>query len=220
MTTDLTTNLCGFIRAASGKSSPNSTPAEFWEGLSAFVVNRIADDWDATTRRYQRGRQEHYFSAEFLEGRALLNNLVNLGMLDEVAVAVKDCGQDLSDVLEAEHDAALGNGGLGRLAACFLDSCATLDLPVTGYGILYRYGLFRQTIDNGFQNEHPDPWMEEGYPFVIRREEQAKYVNFADMNVRAIPYDMPIVGYGTKNVNTLRLWKSEPIEEFDYDAFN
>ena len=220
MTADLTSNLCGFIRAASGKSSRNSTPTEFWEGLSAFVVNRIADDWDATTQRYQQGRQEHYFSAEFLEGRALLNNLVNLGMLEDAAAAVRECGQELSDVLDTEHDAALGNGGLGRLAACFLDSCATLNLPVTGYGILYRYGLFRQTIDNGFQNEHPDPWMEEGYPFVIRREEQAKYVNFADMHVRAIPYDMPIVGYGTKNVNTLRLWKSEPIEEFDYDAFN
>lgn len=143
-------------------------------------------------------------------GRALLNNLTNLGLLDEAREAVAAQGQDLADVLEAEHDAALGNGGLGRLAACFLDSCATLDLPVTGYGILYRYGLFKQTIDNGFQNEHPDPWMEEGYPFVIRREEEARYVRFADMDVRAVPYDMPITGYGTKNVNTLRLWKSSP----------
>ncbi len=216
----MTPKLGAFVRSASGKTAQNSTPMEFWTGLSSLVVDQIADDWDATTAAYQAGRQEHYFSAEFLEGRALLNNLVNLGMLEEASDAVAAYGQELSDVLDAEHDAALGNGGLGRLAACFLDSCATLDLPVTGYGILYRYGLFRQTIDNGFQNEHPDPWMEEGYPFVIRREEQAKYVSFADMNVRAIPYDMPIVGYGTKNVNTLRLWKSEPIEEFDYDAFN
>ena len=152
-------------------------------------------------------------------GRALLNNLTNLGLLDEAREAVAAQGQDLADVLEAEHDAALGNGGLGRLAACFLDSCTTLDLPVTGYGILYRYGLFKQTIDDGYQNEHPDPWMEEGYPFVIRREDEARYVRFADMDVRAIPYDMPIIGYGTNNINTLRLWKSEPIEEFDYDAF-
>lgn len=220
MSTNLSPTLGAFVRSASGKAAQNSTPAEFWDGLSSLVVNQIAEDWDATTVAYQQGRQEHYFSAEFLEGRALLNNLVNLGLLEDASTAVAEYGQELSDVLDAEHDAALGNGGLGRLAACFLDSCATLDLPVTGYGILYRYGLFKQTIEEGFQNEHPDPWMEEGYPFVIRREEQAKYVNFADMQVRAIPYDMPIVGYGTKNVNTLRLWKSEPIEEFDYDAFN
>ncbi len=220
MSTSLSSDLGAFVRSQSGKAARNSTPAEFWLGLSSLVVDRIADRWDATTTAYQAGRQEHYFSAEFLEGRALLNNLVNLGMLDKTAKAVEAYGVNLTEVLEAEHDAALGNGGLGRLAACFLDSCATMDLPVTGYGILYRYGLFKQTIDSGFQNEHPDPWMEEGYPFVIRREEQAKYVNFADMHIRAIPYDMPIVGYGTDNVNTLRLWKSEPIEEFDYDAFN
>lgn len=220
MTVDLTQELGAFVRSASGKSARNSTSREFWTGLSSLVVDKIADDWDSTTKVYQSGRQEHYFSAEFLEGRALLNNLVNLGLLSDATEAVAAYGQDIGDVLDSERDAALGNGGLGRLAACFLDSCATLDLPVTGYGILYRYGLFKQTIDDGFQNEHPDAWMEEGYPFVIRREEGAKYVTFADMNVRAIPYDMPITGYNTKNINTLRLWKSEPIEEFDYDAFN
>ena len=103
---------------------------------------------------------------------------------------------------------------------CFLDSCATLELPVTGYGILYRYGLFKQLFDNGFQTEHPDPWMEEGYPFVIRREEQQRIVRYADMWVRAIPHDMPITGYGTRNVGTLRLWKAEPMEQFDYQAFS
>lgn len=220
MPTELKSALGAFVRSTSGKTARNSTPMEFWTGLSSLVVDTIADSWDATTSAYSEGRQAHYFSAEFLEGRALLNNLVNLGILDQASQAVSAYGQDIADVLDAERDAALGNGGLGRLAACFLDSCATLDLPVTGYGILYRYGLFKQTIDDGFQNEHPDAWMEEGYPFVIRREEEAKYVNFADMHVRAIPYDMPIVGYGTRNVNTLRLWKSEPIEEFDYDAFN
>ncbi len=220
MSTDLTTTLGAFVRSASGKTPANSNPAEYWSGLSSLVVNSIADNCDATTAAYQKGRQEHYFSAEFLMGRALLNNLTNLGKVDEAREALAAYGQDLSEVLEQESDAALGNGGLGRLAACFLDSCATLDLPVTGYGILYRYGLFKQTIDEGFQNEHPDPWMEEGCPCVIRREEEAKYVTFTDMNVRAIPYDMPIIGFGTKNVNTLRLWKAEPIEEFDYDAFN
>ncbi|MFT0848942.1 glycogen/starch/alpha-glucan phosphorylase [Actinomycetaceae bacterium L2_0104] len=220
MSTDLTQSLGAFVRSASGKTTRSSNPMEFWTGLSGLVVDQLADNWEATTKAYQAGRQEHYFSAEFLMGRALLNNLTNLGLLDEAREAVAASGQDLADVLEAEHDAALGNGGLGRLAACFLDSCATMDLPVTGYGILYRYGLFKQTIDDGYQNEHPDPWMEEGYPFVIRREEEARYVRFADMDVRAIPYDMPITGYGTNNINTLRLWKSEPIEEFDYDAFN
>ena len=212
MTSDLTQSLGSFVRSASGKTTASSSNAEFWAGMAGQIVSQIADSWETTTRTYQAGRQEHYFSAEFLMGRALLNNLSNLGFLEEAQAAVAAEGADLADVLEAEHDAALGNGGLGRLAACFLDSCATMDLPVTGYGILYRYGLFKQTIDNGFQNEHPDPWMEEGYPFVIRREEEARYVRFADMDVRAIPYDMPITGYNTKNVNTLRLWKSEPIE--------
>lgn len=220
MAQNLSPMLGAFVRSASGKTPQNSNPMEYWSGLSSLVVDKIADNWEATTTAYRGGRQEHYFSAEFLMGRALLNNLTNLGMVEDAKAALASYGQDLSTVLDQEHDAALGNGGLGRLAACFLDSCATLDLPVTGYGILYRYGLFKQTIDNGFQDEHPDPWMEEGYPFVIRREEEAKHVNFADMHVRAIPYDMPIIGYGTKNVNTLRLWKAEPIEEFDYDAFN
>jgi len=163
---------------------------------------------------------EHYFSAEFLMGRALLNNLTNLGLVRQAQEAVGAFGQNLSEILEQEPDAALGNGGLGRLAACFLDSCATLDLPVAGYGILYRYGLFKQLFSDGFQTEHPDPWMEEGYPFVIRREEAQRIVTYNDLTVRAIPYDMPITGYGTRNVNTLRLWRAEPMEEFDYDAFN
>jgi len=193
---------------------------EAWQGLSAAIIDRIADRWHATERTYAVGRMEHYFSAEFLMGRALLNNLSNLGMVDEAREALAALGKDLSVVLEEEPDAALGNGGLGRLAACFLDSCATLDLPVAGYGILYRYGLFKQLFENGFQTEHPDPWMEEGYPFVIRREEEQRIVRYADLTVRAIPYDMPITGYGTQNVNTLRLWKAEPMEEFDYDAFN
>nr|WP_194309093.1 glycogen/starch/alpha-glucan phosphorylase [Flaviflexus huanghaiensis] len=209
-----------FTRAVAGRSPESSTPVEVWTGLSANIVSLIADDWEQSARRASTGRQQHYFSAEFLMGRALLNNLTNLNLVHDAKKSVEAFGQNLSDVLEAEQDAALGNGGLGRLAACFLDSCATLDLPVTGYGILYRYGLFKQSFENGFQHEHPDPWMEEGYPFVVRREEQSRYVKFDDMDVRAVPYDMPITGYGTNNVGTLRLWKSEPMEEFDYDAFN
>ena len=220
MSRSLEEQLKSQVRAVSGRPERVSTEMETWQGLSAAIIDRIADRWHATERTYAVGRMEHYFSAEFLMGRALLNNLSNLGMVDEAREALAALGKDLSVVLEEEPDAALGNGGLGRLAACFLDSCATLDLPVAGYGILYRYGLFKQLFDNGFQTEHPDPWMEEGYPFVIRREEEQRIVRYADLTVRAIPYDMPITGYGTQNVNTLRLWKAEPMEEFDYDAFN
>ena len=220
MSRSLEEQLKSQVRAVSGRPERVSTEMEAWQGLSAAIIDRIADRWHATERTYSVGRMEHYFSAEFLMGRALLNNLSNLGMVDEAREALAALGKDLSVVLEEEPDAALGNGGLGRLAACFLDYCATLDLPVAGYGILYRYGLFKQLFDNGFQTEHPDPWMEEGYPFVIRREEEQRIVRYADLTVRAIPYDMPITGYGTQNVNTLRLWKAEPMEEFDYDAFN
>ena len=220
MTLDLTQSLPSHVRATSGRPVEDSTLMEVWQGLSAAIVDQIADNWAATTERYAKGRQEHYFSAEFLMGRALLNNLSNLGLVEKAREALAAYGLDLGQVLEEEPDAALGNGGLGRLAACFLDSCATLDLPVRGYGILYRYGLFKQLFDNGFQTEHPDPWMEEGYPFVIRREERSRIVSYADLTVRAVPYDIAITGYGTKNVGTLRLWKAEPIEEFDYDAFN
>ncbi len=220
MTQKLVTSAPAQVRAVSGRPATAATLMEVWQGLSAAVVDTIADDWYATEQKYSAGRQEHYFSAEFLMGRALLNNLSNLGMIDEAREVVGSFGVNLSDVLEQEPDAALGNGGLGRLAACFLDSCATLDLPVNGFGILYRYGLFKQLFEDGFQTEHPDPWMEEGYPFVIRHEEAQRLVHYQDMTVRAIPYDMPITGYGTKNVGTLRLWKAEPLEEFDYDAFN
>lgn len=210
----------GHVRAAAGSTPQSATDRKFWFGLSHSVMEKIADNWQATTEAYADTRQQHYFSAEFLMGRALLNNLTNLGLVDEAAEAVEALGHNMVDTLEAENDAALGNGGLGRLAACFLDSCATQDLPVTGYGILYRYGLFKQTFDNGFQTEHPDAWKEDGYPFHIRRENQARTVHFDDMTVSAVPYDMPITGYGTDNVGTLRLWKAEPLEEFDYDAFN
>ncbi|MDO4762070.1 MAG: glycogen/starch/alpha-glucan phosphorylase [Corynebacterium sp.] len=212
--------VAGHVRAASGTSPKHATARKFWFGLSASVMEQLADRWEKTTQAYNATRQQHYFSAEFLMGRALLNNLTNLNLLEQAQSATKALGHELSDVLEAENDAALGNGGLGRLAACFLDSAVTQDYPVTGYGILYRYGLFKQIFSEGFQTEEPDAWKEDGYPFVVRRENQQRIVTFDDMTVRATPYDMPITGYGTDNVGTLRLWKAEPMEEFDYDAFN
>lgn len=210
----------GHVRAAAGVTPLTATDRKFWSGLSSAVMEQIADNWEATRRAYRKTRRQHYFSAEFLQGRALLNNLTNLDLVDDAVAASRAAGRELTDVLEAEHDAALGNGGLGRLAACFLDSAVTQDYPVTGYGLLYRYGLFRQSFDHGYQKEQPDSWMENGYDFVVRRASSQRRVHFDDMDVRAIPYDMPITGYGTDNVGTLRLWKSEPIDEFDYDAFN
>lgn len=215
-----TTALGMSVRSVSGRTPESSTDMEFWTALSYDVVAHLADNWEKTEKRYNAGRMEHYFSAEFLMGRALLNNLNNLGLVEKARTCLAHYGKELSDVLEAEHDAALGNGGLGRLAACFLDSCATLDLPVRGYGILYRYGLFKQLFENGQQKEIPDSWKEGGYPFIVRREEEQKIISYADLKVRAIPYDMPITGFGTQNVNTLRLWQAEPMEEFDYNAFN
>lgn len=216
----LESTVAGHVRAAAGATPASATARKFWFGLSGSVMEQLADNWEKTTAAYNATRQQHYFSAEFLMGRALLNNLTNLGLTEEAERVTRALGHELSDVLEAENDAALGNGGLGRLAACFLDSAVTQDYPVTGYGILYRYGLFKQNFDNGFQTEEPDAWKEDGYPFVVRREDQQRIVTFDDMVVRATPYDMPITGYGTDNVGTLRLWKSEPLSEFDYDAFN
>lgn len=210
----------GHIRSFSGATPANSTVKKFWTGLSAAVMEQLADDWDATRSAYAATRRQAYFSAEFLQGRALLNNLTNLGLVEDAKRVTAEYGRELADVLEAEHDAALGNGGLGRLAACFLDSAVTQDYPVTGYGLLYRYGLFRQEFVDGFQKEQPDAWKETFYPFIVRRGTQQRIVRFDDMNVRAVPYDMPITGYGTRNVGTLRLWDAKPVHEFDYDAFN
>ncbi len=208
------------VKSCSGKSADKGTARDYWLALSRTIVEIMADDWEQAREKYAEVRQAHYFSAEFLVGRSMLNNLVNLGIYEQTVEAMKAFGVNLTDLLEEETDAALGNGGLGRLAACFLDSCATMNLPVTGYGILYRYGLFRQTFENGFQMEHPDSWMENGYPFVIPRYEDKIRVHFNDFDVWAIPCDMPITGYNTHNVNRLRLWKCEPAQEFDFNLFN
>lgn len=212
--------MASYIRADAGKAADRGTLWDYWSALSHTIVELIADNWEETRDVYAAVRQEHYFSAEFLVGRSMLNNLVNLGIYEQANEAAASFGINLTDLLEQEKDPGLGNGGLGRLAACFLDSCATMNLPVTGYGILYRYGLFRQSITNGFQKEIPDSWMESGYPFVVRREEERVKVHYNDFDVWAVPYDMPITGYATSNVNRLRLWKPEPAQEFDFNLFN
>ncbi len=208
------------LMSESACSPQRCQPHDFWLALSRTIMELLAPGWERTDIAYEKVRQAHYFSAEFLIGRSLVNNLVNLGLYELVQESVASFGYDLRELEEQEIDPGLGNGGLGRLAACFLDSCATADQPVTGYGILYRYGLFRQAFENGFQKEYPDAWMEKGYPFMVRREKDRVLVHYQDMDVYAVPFDIPITGYGTDNVNTLRLWRAEPAEEFDFNLFN
>ena len=219
-TQDLKNKLIVFVKAETGQSPENATANDFWRALSRVVIEQLTERWEKTEERYKKERQTHYFSAEFLEGRSLLNNLINLDLHKVAAQAVAELGYDLSTLEEEEVDPGLGNGGLGRLAACFLDSCATANLPVRGYGILYRYGLFRQEIEQGFQKEYPDAWMEQPYPFVVRRNQQKVRIHYQDLEVYAVPYDMPVTGFATENINTLRLWKAEPAQEFDFNLFN
>jgi starch phosphorylase len=203
--------------------------------------DRIMERWGRTRMAIERddNRRVSYLSLEFLMGRLLRNALLSLGIQDESTEALQRIGLDLEDVYDREHDAGLGNGGLGRLAACFLDSCATLALPVVGYGIRYQYGMFRQRIDNGYQIELPDPWLREGFPWEVERFEFAQTIKFGGRtttfrdskgktrfawtdthDVLAIPYDVPIPGYQNGIVNTLRLWSAAATDEFDLEEFN
>ncbi len=208
------------LAAEFGKNLKHATQYEVWHSISRSVMELLTERWEKTRETYRQGRQAHYFSAEFLVGRSLVNNLVNLDIYSEMQEAVQELGFDLNDLEEQETDPGLGNGGLGRLAACFLDSSTTLNYPVTGYGILYRYGLLKQVFDDGFQKEYPDEWMEYPYPFTVRRNEDRVMVHYQDVDVYAVPYDLPITGYGTDNVNILRLWKPEAAEAFDFNLFN
>ena len=187
--------------------------------IGKAIMGEIADNWQKSKKRHADERRAYYFSAEFLMGRMFYNNLYCMGILNEVKDLLKSKGIDINQFEDIE-DAALGNGGLGRLAACFLDSAATHEVPLDGYGIFYRYGLFKQLIKDGYQVEVADDWLKYEDPWCIRRVDQAVVVNFADSTVVAVPYDMAIIGYGTKNVNTLRLWQAEPVEDFDFLAFN
>ena len=174
----------------------------------------------ATHQEPVQGRKLYYISAEFLIGKLLSNNLINLGIYDDVKKVLEHVGKSLSEIEEVEPEPSLGNGGLGRLAACFLDSAATLNIPLEGYGIRYKYGLFKQDIQNGFQVESADDWTKWGDPWSIRCERDSVEVSFKDMTVKAVPYDMPIIGYGTDNIGTLRLWQSEALVPFDFELFN
>ena len=190
---------------------------ELYNAVSRAVMEEVFEDWnrEKTSERRRCG----YFSAEFLMGRAIYSNLLNLGILDGVNKALASVGEDLKQFEEVE-DAALGNGGLGRLAACYLESAASKNIALDGYGIRYRYGLFRQTFVDGYQHEEGDDWLKWGDPWSVRIERDAVLVRFADQTVKAVPYDMPIFGYKNGVVNTLRLWQSEPVQAFDFASFN
>ncbi|BDZ80031.1 glycogen/starch/alpha-glucan phosphorylase [Claveliimonas bilis] len=224
------------------KTIEEATPQQLFQAVSYAVKEVIIDDWIATQNQFKKDdpKTVYYMSMEFLMGRALGNNLINMTAYKEVKAALDEMGIDLNAIEDEEPDPALGNGGLGRLAACFLDSLATLGYAAYGCGIRYRYGMFKQKIENGYQVETPDNWLKEGNPFELRREEYAKEVRFGG-NIRveyddstnrtkfvqenyesvlAIPYDMPIVGYGNHHVNTLRIWDAKAITDFQLDSFD
>lgn len=200
-----------------GTDVSGATKKELYNALSKAVMGFAYDDWrrERTTEK----KRCAYFSAEFLMGRAIFSNLLNLGLLEDADKALASLGKKLGEFEEVE-DAALGNGGLGRLAACYLESAASKGIPLDGYGIRYRYGLFRQSFENGYQHEEGDDWLKWGDPWSVRVERDAVEVTFADRTVRAVPYDMPVFGYRNGVVNTLRLWQSEPVCAFDFAAFN
>ena len=229
------------IRTLYRKTLEEATDQQIFQAVSYAIKDAVVDQWLTTQKEYdkQDPKMVYYLSMEFLMGRALGNNIINLQAYKAVAEALEELGIDINVVEDQEPDAALGNGGLGRLAACFLDSLATLGYAAYGCGIRYRYGMFKQEIRDGYQVEVPDNWLKDGNPFELRRPEYAKevkfggYVNvYVDENgrsnfrqegyqvVRAIPYDLPVVGYGNGIVNTLRIWDAEPVECFQLDSFD
>ncbi|MEE5993066.1 MAG: glycogen/starch/alpha-glucan phosphorylase [Oscillospiraceae bacterium] len=208
-----------FLNYLKGVLPENFDAHQLHNAIGEMVMNLMSEDWEDSQSAHRHTRHACYFSMEFLMGRSIFNNLLCLGIYDEVERALQELGTSLS-ALEEIEDAALGNGGLGRLAACFLDSAATLNLPLDGYGIRYKYGLFKQEIKNGFQCETADDWTKYGDAWSVRCDADTKIIKYNGLTVKAVPYDMPIIGYGTKNIGTLRLWQAEPLKEFDFQTFN
>jgi len=196
-----------------------ASATQLHNALSQAAMEALTPLWLESENRRAGKRQAYYLSAEYLMGRMVFNNLYCLGLLDEVRALLLERGVDLTELEDIEDD-AFGNGGLGRLAACFLDSAATINVPLTGYGLRYRYGLFKQRFVDGRQQEEPDDWARFGDPWSIRRESEAVVVPMKTGSVRAVPYDMPIIGYGARNIGTLRLWQCESLHEIDFPLFN
>ena len=230
-----------YIKILSRKTIDEASDLEKFQGVAYALKDYIIDQWIATHKEYEKrdAKTVYYLSMEFLTGRAMGNIIINLSVRDEIKEAIEELGMDLNVLEDQEPDAALGNGGLGRLAACFLDSLATLGYPAYGCGIRYKYGMFEQKIVDGYQVEVPDNWLKNGNPFEVKREEYACEVKFGgyvrvekgyngrdnfiqenNQSVRAIPFDLPIVGYGNNVVNTLRIWDAEPMQHFMLESFN
>ena len=201
-------------------SLQEATPQELHEALGQAVMMAISGNWSASKKARMHERKAYYISAEYLIGRLVYSNMFNMGILDEMKKLFAERGVDLA-VLEDIEDDALGNGGLGRLAACFLDSAASTNIPLSGYGLRYKFGLFKQRFDaNGSQVENADDWTKFGDPWSYRRYNHTVKIHFPEHTVLAVPYDVPVIGYGTDNVGTLRLWQCEAEEELDFNAFN
>lgn len=203
-----------------GKDFIHCNDKEKYIALVKALMEEIVPKWNSSLNKFHGEKKAYYLSAEFLMGRALSNNLVNMNIESQIKELLEEWNVDYNTIEEAEEDAGLGNGGLGRLAACFLDSAATLNYPLMGYGIRYEYGIFKQSFENGFQREDGDNWLELGDPWSIRKEDEKVTVSFADGDVLAVPYDTPIIGYGGDTINTLRLWQAEAIHPFDLDEYN
>ena len=228
------------VKSLYRKTIDEATPAQVYHAVAMAVKDIIIDKWIASHKEYEKQdvKVVYYMSMEFLTGRFLGNNIINLCAQKEIKEALDELGFDLNAIEDQERDPALGNGGLGRLAACFLDSLATLGYPAYGCGIRYRYGLFRQKIEDGYQKEIPDEWLKDGYPFEIRRAEYATEVKFGGyvdtewdghrnnfvqkgyQSVMAVPYDIPIVGYGNNIINSLRIWDAQPVNTFSLNDFD
>ncbi|HHV13639.1 MAG TPA: glycogen/starch/alpha-glucan phosphorylase [Clostridiales bacterium] len=198
-----------------GKSIKEANTIELYNAVSKAARKNLGKDWSLTAP----GKKVCYLSAEFLIGRVIYSNLVNMGLFHQFSELMSENNLDIR-MFEDIEDAALGNGGLGRLAACFLDSGATLGITLNGYGIRYKYGLFKQYFEDGFQKEAPDDWQRFGDPWSVRREEERVRIDYKNQSVYAVPYDIPVIGYGGKKVNTLRLWQAEPLESFNFELFN
>ncbi len=212
-------NLKNTLRSDYAVSLEHAEKYEIYNALVKVVMRLIAPYWESDSQE-RPGRNAYYLSSEYLMGRLLSNNLINLGIEKEIRESLEEIGINYNELEEIESDAGLGSGGLGRLAACFLDSAATMNYPLHGYGIRYEYGIFKQEFRDDEQVERADDWLRYGEPWSIRRESEKKLISFSNQRVYAVPYDLPILGYKSKTINTLRLWRSEPIEEFNFTLFN
>lgn len=208
-------NVIDILNLDYGKSIKEASTVELYNAVSKAAMNTLKKDQGLNWK----GKKVCYFSAEFLIGRLIYSNLLNLGLLNQFSELMSENGIDIR-VFEDIEDAALGNGGLGRLAACFLDSAATVGVTLNGYGLRYRYGLFKQYFEDGFQKEVADDWQRAGDPWSVRKENEKILIHFKNQTVYAVPYDTPVIGYGANKINTLRLWQSEPTENFNFELFN